>query len=110
MSSKINVTTIMNAVTSTGAGSAFQPWTVLKTFQIHGLTSSGTGASVIDIEGSNDDSEYVVLATANLVLSTTRVNESFVSEGPWRYIRANIISISGTGAAVTVNMASEGRV
>ena len=96
------VYTIQNAATGTGAGNWGYKDAPLITIQSFGSTTSGTGAVVVSIEATNNtDGSYVVLGTISLTLSTSVSTDGFVVNAPWKYIRANITSISGTGSSVT---------
>lgn len=96
---------IMAAATSTGAQSSVEAFSKDRTYQIYGTTSAGSGAAVVKIQGSNDDSNWLDLGQVSLTLSTTASNDGFASNTAWRYIRANVSSISGTNAAVSCTMA-----
>ena len=68
---------------------------------------SGTGAvtGTVDIEVSNDG--VTPIATAPLTINlngTTTASDGGVVNAPWKYIRANLTAVSGTGAVVTVLM------
>ena len=98
------------AATSTGAQTGVQLLGEGKTFQARGTTSAGAGAVTVDIEANNfavgaSDGDWVVLCTISLTLSTTTSSDGCVSEGQWRYVRANVKSISGTDASVDVKAA-----
>lgn len=93
---------ILSAATVTGAGSAFECWDERQAFQALGTTSSGAGAASIKIQGSLDNSNWIDLGTITLTLATTSSSDGFGIDVPWRYVRANVSSISGTGASVTV--------
>lgn len=95
---------LLDSVTSTGTSEAHHVFGSEKTFHAWGATSSGSGAAVIQIEGSNDNNrvEWKTLGTFNLTLSTTSVNCGLSNDKPWKFIRANVLSISGTDATVSV--------
>ena len=100
---------ILSAAIATGAGSAHQPQSDIRTFQATGATSAGAGAATIKIQGSNVpepsvDGDWVDLGTITLTLSTTKTGDGFVSEAPWRHVRANVTAISGTDASVSAYM------
>lgn len=107
----VGVAPILSAVTVTGAGSNFTPWGAKKTFQATGTTSASTGAATIVIQGSNVAStattDWVTIGTITLSLSTTSAGDGFVSDAPWKYVRANVTAISGTTATVTVYLGQE---
>ena len=98
---------ILSAAIATGAGATQAPLCSLRTFQATGTTSAGAGAAAIIIEGSNvapsvdgTNVEWVTLGTITLTLATTKSGDGFVSHAPWRFVRARVSSISGTGASV----------
>lgn len=91
---------ILDGATATGAGSTYEPMSKDRVFQATGLTSSGSGAASIDVEVSLDGSNWDVMGTISLTLGTTSTSDSFASTTPWKYVRGNVTSISGTGATV----------
>jgi hypothetical protein len=97
--------------TTTGNGTAIEPHSSKKTFQVLGRTSSGSGACVVKIQGSlvggTADNEWVDFGTVTLTLTTSGVTDGFASDAAWVYIRPVIVSISGTGASVDVYMGRE---
>jgi hypothetical protein len=96
---------ILSAATATGAGTAHTPRSNYKTFVATGTTGSGTGAATIDIEASLDNSNWVVLDTLSLgSLATTVSSDWGYDANAWRYVRAKVTAISGTGASVNVYM------
>ena len=76
------------------------------TFQAVGSTTAGAGAVTVQIQGSNVDdvNTYVTLGTISLTLGTTKVADGFATAAPWKFVRANVTAISGTGASVNVFM------
>ena len=103
---------LINAATITGAlgaipvrGGARQArGSTSRTFQAWGTTTAGSGAASILIQVSNDGTRWLTLGTINLTLSTSETNDGFASAADWPYVRGNVNSISGTGAAVSANM------
>ncbi len=77
-----------------------------RVFQAYGSTTVGTGASVIEIYGSlyGTAGPWVLLGTISLTLGTAVVADGFASDAPWPFIAVKVVSISGTGAAVTVGL------
>lgn len=101
------VNTVMKSATTTATGVWCDKASPLSTVQAFGTTSSGAGAATIAIDATNNQSgSYVTLGTISLTLSTSASTDGFVVEAPWKYIRARVTAISGTGAAVTVEVAS----
>lgn len=93
---------LIRAATSTGAADYFRSNADLKTYQASGTTSSGTGAVQVAVQGSNDGNSWDTIGTITLSLSTTNASDSFTSSDRYAFVRANVLSISGTGANVTV--------
>lgn len=107
MSRKASVVKILNAATATGVQAAnpyHELWGNFQSFQAEGSTASGTGASDIVIEVSNDKDAvaWITMGTISLTLGTTVTTDGFGNLIPWKYVRANVSAISGTGASVTV--------
>jgi opacity protein-like surface antigen len=96
------VTTILSAATATGAGAAFDNPQARKTYQVSGATGSGTGTSVIAIEGSNNATNWDTVVTTTLALTTVTSSVGMSSDDRYAYTRANVTSISGTTATLTV--------
>lgn len=101
---KVATQSLLSAATSTGAGNSYEPFGKERSFQLTGSTSSGTGSATVDIEVSNDGTNFLKLATMTLNLSTTVSQSGLLSDAPWRYVRGNVTAISGTGASVTLTM------
>lgn len=96
---------LATAVTTTGAQTAANLFAREKQFQAYGTTSAGAGACSVDIEGTIDGQAWTRLGTLNVTLATTvaaGVADAFVSADRFLQHRANVKTISGTGAAVTV--------
>lgn len=72
-----------------------------RTIQAHGSTTSGVGAAEIVVEVSNNAEHWLAAGEITLQLSTTEVSDGFHIHANWRYIRARVESISGTGAKVS---------
>lgn len=101
---KVNSVKILDAVTSTGAGARHHPWNEKRTFQLTGQVSAGAGSADVDVQGSNDGINWTTIATISLSLSTVTSNDGFASDAPWRYVRGNVTTITGTDATVTLWM------
>lgn len=97
---------LLDAATTVAAGTTKYKDAVLATFQAWGTTTAGAGAAVIRIEASNIDetNSFVPLGTISLTLGTTITTDGFATEAPWKFVRANVLSISGTNASVNVLM------
>ena len=101
-----NLTVEGTPATATGALPATYRDAPLATFQAYGTTTAGSGSVTVLIQGSNttDTNSFITLGTITLTLGTTLTSDGFVSNAPWKYVRANVSAISGTGANVTVLM------
>ena len=100
---------LLDAATATGPGqvaaaAAHADPLVVRTYQVSGKTTTGAGAAVVDIEVSNNGRVWLTLVTITLTLGTDEVTDGFASGAQWRFARANVTSISGTGASVTAEM------
>ena len=98
---------LANGVTTTGAGSAVPAQAGFQSVIAHGTTTAGAGAATINIEVCHDPTAgaWIVAGTLTITLETTvsaGAHDGMSLISGWRYIRANITAISGTGAAVTV--------
>jgi len=74
------------------------------TFQATVL-GTGTVTATIVIDVSNDGVYWVSTPMGTITLSSTdSASDGFTSSAPWKYVRARITAISGTGATVQVCM------
>ncbi len=101
--------TLISATTTTGACAGFQvDLRRAVTFDIAGLTGSGSGAATVKIQGSNvatpGTNDWKDLSVTTLVLATTNAGDVAVIQSPVLWLRANVTAISGSSAAVTVIM------
>ena len=82
------------------------PWS---TFQVI-ITGTGSVTATVTIQGSNQDESFNgtksnwVTINAFSMTGTTSDTQGFTSISNWRYVRAVVASISGTGATVEVIM------
>jgi len=93
---------ILTNATTAAAGAAVRGLDVQKTYEAHGTTSAGAGAATVVVQGSNSGLSWSTLGTITLVLSTTDSSGSFTSSDRYQWLRANVTSISGTGATVSI--------
>ncbi len=100
--------TLLSAVTTTGAGTAYMPFTLDKSFIACGTTSAGVGAATVKVEVSDLDAplstEWIVLGTITLTLGTARTCDGFASAARWKWWRGNVTAISGTTGTATLTM------
>jgi hypothetical protein len=74
-----------------------------KTFQAKGSTTAGAGAATIVIEATNDITwPWLTLGTLTLTLGTVATTDGLAVLASWKYVRARLSAISGTGAKVSV--------
>lgn len=85
-----------------------RPWGAKRSFLVWGQTTSGAGAAQVQIEFSNSRTgPFVTGIIFNLTLSDSSVEaDGETTDAPWVYVRANIVSVSGTGASLSVTMGS----
>lgn len=98
------VLSILAATTTTATGSGMYKDSPKSAIQ---ATVVGTGVvtATVVIDASNDNTFWCATALGTITLSgTTSSSDGFTTDAPWKYIRARITAISGTGATVTVNM------
>ena len=97
---------LLNAATTTGAGSSGGPApSGRKSFHAV-LTGTGAVSAVMEVQGSNDNSNWGVLAVLSPSGTTTAAAQVEL-EASWLYYRGNVVSISGTGAAITVTVGEQ---
>jgi hypothetical protein len=101
-----NLDPYSNGLTTTGPTTRIYKDSPYATFQAYGTVTSGTGAATVAIEGSNvdDPNTFVNLGTLTLTLGTTTSASGLTTTAPWKYVRANVTALSGTGAVVHVMM------
>lgn len=89
-----------NGVTTTTTGNAHYKDSPYSTFQ---ATVTGTGAvsATVVIDCSNDGTNWCATALGTITLSgTTSAADGFTTTAPWKFIRARVTAVSGTGATV----------
>lgn len=89
---------LLDAVTVTGASSAWLPVANNRSFQI-----VITGTASVAIEGTNNVMTGVApspLAANWIRLAITPVTRGFEINGPWKAVRANVLSLSSGSATV----------
>ncbi|SEH89554.1 hypothetical protein [Paraburkholderia hospita] len=66
---------------------------------------SGNGAvtASVVIEGSNDAANALPLGTIDLTGASPQT-DGFLSDAEWAFVRARVVSVTGTGAVVSVTM------
>lgn len=96
----VTLTKILTDATMTGVSAVYP--SAAYTVQALGNTTSGTGTASIDIQVSNNGDNWLTLSTISLTLGTTVTTDGFANTAPWGYFRANVTTLTGTGAKVTV--------
>lgn len=88
--------------TAPAVSGAYDDLPVSASFQ---ATVKGTGpvSATVVIEASNDAIGFLPLGTITLS-GTTVASDGFVITSQWGMVRANVTSITGTGATVYVTM------
>jgi hypothetical protein len=93
-----------SGVLITGAGALLYKDSPYATFQAV-VTGTGAVTATVTIEFSNDGTNVLSTVGGTISLSgTTTASDGFTSTSPWKYVRANVTAISGTGATVQVYM------
>lgn len=93
---------MLNAINSISNGTAYQFPRGAKSFS---FLLSGTGAvtATVEIQVSNDNTNWLSHASYTVALSGTNVDfDGFMDADTWKYHRAAIVALTGTAAAVTV--------
>ncbi len=102
---KVGVLPLLTAATATSSSDAIEPYHTNRSFEAFGTTDSGSGAATVIIEVRNsENSDWHTLATITLTLSASVSGDGVVTTAAWRYVRARLSALSGTGAAVSCNM------
>lgn len=89
---------------TTTAGVAIEPILPVRVFHAKVVGTGAVTATVI-VEVSLDNTTWITAATITLS-GTTSAADGFTMDAPWRYVRARISAISGTGATVNCWMAT----
>lgn len=87
--------------TTGGAGYKDSPYT---TFQAV-VTGTGALTATINIQCSNDGAVWCTTALGTITLSgSDSVSDGFTTTAPWKYVRAVLTNLTGTGATCYVTM------
>jgi len=91
--------------TSTGAGSWTYMSTVYASFQAV-VTGTGSVSATVAIQGSNDGINAVTtpINTITIASGASPQSDGFTAVTAWKYVRANVTALTGTGAHVQVIM------
>jgi len=100
-----NISTLLDAVTATGAGTAAELPAADATFQCIANGTSGAFSATVNVEVSNDNTNWETAITFSMSGTATTADTAGDNiAAPWKYIRGNVTAISGTGANVTLTM------
>lgn len=99
---QIKTAVMLDDVTTVSTGNVFRPLGAAKTFHGIGSTSAGAGASVVEVEASMDNVNWVSLDTMSFTLATTVSSQTGTDNDAWKYLRGRVVSISGTDAKVSL--------
>lgn len=94
---------IINA-TSPRTSDAYPVQNPIFSVQTYGNTSSGSGAAQLKVWGSNTTSAgvpWIPVCTIDIPLTTAVSGDGAVVEFSWKYVKLELVSISGTGAVVS---------
>ena len=101
MHPRVSKGNVVKDQTTVGASGSFGPAGAgQKTFQAT-LTGTGAVTASVSIQVSNDQIEWLDLASMSLS-GTTSVSDGFATEAPWAYYRSNLTAISGTNDTLNV--------
>ena len=93
-----------SGVTTTATGNGIYKDSPYSTFQAT-VTGSGAVTATVAIDCSNDGTNWCSTVLGTITLSgTTGLADGFTTTAPWKYIRARVTAISGTGATVVCLM------
>ena len=91
-------------VTSTSTGNGVYKDSPFATFQAT-VIGTGTVTATVQIQCSNDGTNWCSTVLGTITLSgTTSSADGFTTQAPWKFVRAVVTAISGTGATVQVLM------
>lgn len=93
------------------AGGASQTGTLFRnhnkslTVQAAAYCTSGAYTATVALKGSNDGTNFITLGTIALSGTGTTVDsDGFAVDAPWKYLRADVSSFTGTGAVCDVHV------
>lgn len=102
----VNLPVNASATTTTSAttGDGIYKDSPYTTFQANVVGTGAVTATVV-IDCSNDKLYWNTTALGTITLTgTTSAADGFTTTSPWKYVRARVTAISGTGATVNVIM------
>ena len=99
----------VNSVTTAVVSSPIYKESPYSSFQAI-VTGTGTVTATVGIQVSNEEvtgqgvkANWITIGTITLS-GTTTSTDGFTTIAPWRFMRANVTAVSGTGATVEVIM------
>lgn len=101
-----SVLNLLVDVAAPAAGPAFRtPAQHPKKAVIVNITgTSGAQTASVNIEVSNNGTQWGVLSTLSMSGTSTDTKQ-YIVDGPFFYVRANVTAITGTGAKVNATLA-----
>jgi hypothetical protein len=96
------VYTLLDGVIANGSGEAYHPTRNVQSFQ-GSLSNTTTPSATVTVEVSNDGALWTTLGT--LSLSGAQDTDGLTSNAAWVSVRGTVSGITGTDAAVTLNVA-----
>ena len=106
MPENVKVLTLLDAADATGESGSHTPRGRKATFQAVGSTTAGAGTATVKVQVSNDEEIWLDAASIALTLATIESSDGFTLDAPWKFVRANLTALTGTGAEVSVFMGS----
>lgn len=98
------VTDILPATTTTATGSWIYKDAPKAAIQAN-VQGTGAVTATVVLDVSNDALFAVSTVLGTITLSgTTSATDGFTTDAPWKYLRARVTAITGTGATVNVLM------
>lgn len=75
-----------------------------RSFQVVVTTTTGNGNATVNFEGSMDNVNFTSFVTITITSGSCPQNGIATGTYPYKYVRANVTAISGTGALVNAYM------
>lgn len=96
---------LLTAATAPGNSSVASLGSDVKAVQVKSSTTAGAGSTTVIVEVTNDTTwPWLTAATITLVTGTVEVSDGIVLSAGWKFLRARVSAISGTGAQVSANV------
>lgn len=98
---RIKSNTLINAVSTLTTSNVYSPNDRGLSFHATGVVGASTGTAVINIECSNDNTNWMTLGAMTLSMTTSVISDGFDSVSGFGYYRAKVTTLTGT-ATVSV--------